>query len=222
MTITPKAVLQAGAAWKLSTLSDSWYSTQNPSSLAVTSSVPEQILFKLISGWNLPTNQSVTVVPGAVTNITSAYTLAVSWPPPAAIPYGTALSSAQLNATAITPGNYVYVPANGAVLNVGTHTLSVTFTPSNTNYGGASMTSVNLVVTAAMPPVILSAKISGTSFIFTWGALTNQQYQIQSKANLTQTHWTTNSTITATNSIMTISEPIGTNSRQFFRIVLLQ
>jgi hypothetical protein len=59
----------------------------------------------------------------------------VTWVPPVAITYGTALSAAQLNATASVPGGFAYTPATGVVLSVGTQTLSVTFTPTDaSNY----------------------------------------------------------------------------------------
>jgi large repetitive protein len=54
----------------------------------------------------------------------------ITWSDPAAITYGTPLSSTQLNATANTPGNFVYTPASGKVLTVGLQNLSVKFTPS--------------------------------------------------------------------------------------------
>ncbi len=71
---------------------------------------------------------------------------ALSWAAPAGIIYGTALSSAQLDAAANVPGAFVYNPASSSVLTVGTKTLSVIFNPSNsTDYNGAS-TNVNLTV----------------------------------------------------------------------------
>src|SRR4029078_4950251 len=74
----------------------------------------------------------------------------ITWNNPAAIVYGTALSTAQLNAT-VAPaiaGTFVYTPAEGAVLDAGTQTLSVTFTPTSGNYA-ASTTTVSLTVTPA-------------------------------------------------------------------------
>ena len=63
----------------------------------------------------------------------------IAWAPPASITYGSALSATQLNATAIVAGTFGYSPAAGTVLNAGTHTLSVTFTPDDAaNYDGAS------------------------------------------------------------------------------------
>jgi YVTN family beta-propeller protein len=66
----------------------------------------------------------------------------ITWTDPAAINYGTALSGAQLNATANTSGTFVYNPPLGTILNAGNdQALSVTFTPDDTaNYGSATAT----------------------------------------------------------------------------------
>ncbi len=75
----------------------------------------------------------------------------ITWSAPAAITYGTSLSAAQLNATANVPGTFTYTPGLGAVLSVGTQTLSVSFTPTNTtNYTSASATTSVLVSPAAL------------------------------------------------------------------------
>jgi len=55
----------------------------------------------------------------------------ITWPTPAAIYDGTALSAAELSASALVPGSFVYEPAVGEVLAAGTHTLTVTFTPTD-------------------------------------------------------------------------------------------
>ena len=63
----------------------------------------------------------------------------MSWANPADIVYGTALGAPQLNATASVAGTFSYSPAAGTVLNAGSHTLSVTFTPDDAaNYNGSS------------------------------------------------------------------------------------
>ncbi|HVZ22565.1 MAG TPA: hypothetical protein VG871_15935, partial [Vicinamibacterales bacterium] len=83
---------------------------------------------------------------GSLLTITCA-TPSVSWPAPAPIQEGAALGAAQLNATASVPGTFVYVPAAGTVVNAGTQTLSVTFTPSDTrNYCGAVQATSQLIV----------------------------------------------------------------------------
>jgi hypothetical protein len=79
----------------------------------------------------------------------------ISWATPAPIPYGMALSSTQLDATANVPGTFVYTPTAGTVLAAGTQTLSVTFTPTSSNYTPATA-QVMLVVTPAQPAVNIS------------------------------------------------------------------
>jgi len=78
----------------------------------------------------------------------------LTWPQPAAITYGTALSGTQLNAATLVPGTFTYSPASGTVLNAGTHTLSVTFTPASANYL-PSTGLVSLTVNKAQPIVSL-------------------------------------------------------------------
>src|ERR1035438_2363937 len=84
----------------------------------------------LAAGTHTP---SVTFIPADATNfnpvqaavsltVTKA-TPAITWSAPAPVPYGDALSAAQLNATASVPGKFVYTPAAGEVLPAGTHTL---------------------------------------------------------------------------------------------------
>jgi hypothetical protein len=70
----------------------------------------------------------------------------LAWATPAAIPYGTALSGTQLDATDNHRGTFVYSPAAGTVLAAGVHTLSVTFTPNNNQYAVETAT-VQLTVT---------------------------------------------------------------------------
>jgi outer membrane protein OmpA-like peptidoglycan-associated protein len=71
----------------------------------------------------------------------------LAWNTPSSIVYGTNLSASQLNATANVAGTFVYTPASGTRLPVGTHTLSVAFTPTNTAYDPDTMT-VSITVTA--------------------------------------------------------------------------
>jgi len=86
----------------------------------------------------------------------------VSWPAPAAITYGTALSLTQLNATANVPGAFVYTPVAGTVLAVGTQTLSVAFTPTDTtDYASASAT-VSLTVNPSPTAAPTFSPVAGT------------------------------------------------------------
>ena len=72
-----------------------------------------------------------------------------TWATPAPITYGTALSGTQLNATASVPGTFIYTPPAGTVLNAGTQTLSVLFTPTDSVDYASSSASVNLTVNKA-------------------------------------------------------------------------
>ena len=80
----------------------------------------------------------------------------ITWTKPAAIPKGTALSKTQLDASASVAGNFVYTPAAGTVLSPGTHTLSVTFTPTNTAAYSTATASVSLIVEATSVPVSIT------------------------------------------------------------------
>ena len=67
--------------------------------------------------------------------------LQINWPTPLPIPYGTALSSIQLNATANIAGTFHYSIATGTILGAGNRTLSVLFTPTDTtDYTSATAT----------------------------------------------------------------------------------
>jgi hypothetical protein len=73
----------------------------------------------------------------------------LTWANPADIVYGTALDGTQLNATANTTGAFTYTPDTGTILDVGTHTLHVEFTPSDaSNYTDTSK-DVSVIVTAS-------------------------------------------------------------------------
>jgi hypothetical protein len=85
-----------------------------------------------------------------VVNAPPQTTPTIAWPAPAPIIQGKALSGTQLNATASVAGTFVYTPVAGAVLPIGTHTLSATFTPTDTTRSTTATASVSLVVNA--PP----------------------------------------------------------------------
>src|SRR6202043_20534 len=113
-----------------------------------TASVPGTLVYTPAAG-SVPAagndTLSVTFTPTDSANYTTAtktVTLTVSqatpvitWNNPASIPYGTALSTTQLNATASVPGTLVYPPAAGSIPAAGNDPLSVTFTPTDSaNY----------------------------------------------------------------------------------------
>ena len=87
----------------------------------------------------------------------------ITWNNPANITYGIVLSSTQLNAVVTdpktgnnVPGNFFYTPAAGTLLDVGTHTLHVDFTPTDTaNYTNASKdVTINISETSKITPTI--------------------------------------------------------------------
>ncbi len=109
-------------------------------------------------------NLSVTFTPDDTENYNSASASVsinvskadptISWDTPDDISYGTALSDTQLNATADMDGTFTYSQETGTVLEAGDNqTLSVTFTPDNTdNYNSASA-SVAINVSKADPTI---------------------------------------------------------------------
>lgn len=85
----------------------------------------------------------------------------LTWPLPAAITYGTALSSTQLNATANVPGTFSYDPAGGTILPPGDQVLGVTFTPTDTtDYS---------VVTETIPLTVNGSSSGGGQTIYSYG-----------------------------------------------------
>ena len=84
----------------------------------------------------------------------------IQWSNPASIQYPTPLTATQLNAVAICkgiptiPGTYSYNQPLGTVLPVGTHTLSVTWTPMYPNDCTSLSTTVTIIVTAPAAPTI--------------------------------------------------------------------
>jgi hypothetical protein len=98
----------------------------------------------------------------------------ITWPTPAAVVYGTALSGAQLDATSTVPGAFSYSPAAGTVLSVGPHTLTATFAPNDSvDYTTATATTTLTVVpvtptvnlTSNSNPVFLSNAVTFTATI---------------------------------------------------------
>jgi CotH kinase protein/Bacterial Ig-like domain (group 3)/Bacterial Ig domain len=97
------------------------------------------------------TNYSASSSPAVTVTVSQGgkTTPVITWANPASITYGVLLSGTQLNATANVAGSFVYSPAAGTLLSVGTHSLSSTFTPTNTaNYNTAAK-SVSITVVSA-------------------------------------------------------------------------
>ena len=80
----------------------------------------------------------------------------VSWPTPAAVIYGTALSGLQLNASSTLPGTFTYMPALGAVLPVGQQTLTAVFNPADETDYTPSTSTVTLTVVPVTPAILVT------------------------------------------------------------------
>ncbi|MEY4006475.1 MAG: hypothetical protein RLZZ221_2571, partial [Verrucomicrobiota bacterium] len=93
-------------------------------------------------------NYTLTRLDGVLTVVTKTVPT-ITWANPAAITYGTALSTTQLNATANVPGDFSYSVAMGEVLGAGERSITVSFSPiDSVNYSTASRT-VTLLVNKA-------------------------------------------------------------------------
>ena len=72
------------------------------------------------------------------------------------------------------------------------------------------------------PPVFQSVAVTHGAITFTWSAIANLSYQIQSAPSSGDLNWTNVAApITATGTVMSASEPITTTPQQFYRIIVL-
>ncbi|MFL6625412.1 MAG: hypothetical protein ACJ8G1_02935 [Vitreoscilla sp.] len=76
----------------------------------------------------------------------------IAWTTPASIDWGTTLGTAQLNATSNVPGTFTYSPAAGTKPEVGAQSLSVRFTPQDTQKYSTATAVRTLTVNKAYPP----------------------------------------------------------------------
>jgi hypothetical protein len=81
----------------------------------------------------------------------------ITWPRPAPISYGTALTATQLDASSTTVGSFTYSPALGTFLSAGSRALSVTFTPTDTTDFSVATAAVLLQVNQVNPNISWSA-----------------------------------------------------------------
>jgi hypothetical protein len=101
---------------------------------------------------------------GSTTITVNKATPVITWATPAAITYGTALSSTQLDATSGgVVGTFVYTPAVGTVLGAGNNqSLAVAFTPGDaTDYNNASG-STTITVNKATPVITWATPVAIT------------------------------------------------------------
>jgi hypothetical protein len=102
-----------------------------------------------------PLNQvDYTAANGMTTIDVARATPVITWSKPAAIVYGTALSAAQLDATASVPGTFKYAPAAGTILHAGNgRSLSAIFTPSDTADDTTAIAGTTIDILPAVPVI---------------------------------------------------------------------
>jgi hypothetical protein len=106
------------------------------------------------AGWAGNTNYS-SIASTGITQVVSKATPLITWETPSPISYGTALSATQLDASSGgVAGSFVYSPPSGTVLGVGSQTLSVAFTPTDSADYNTASGSVTLTVNDKVTPVI--------------------------------------------------------------------
>jgi hypothetical protein len=92
-------------------------------------------------------------VTATVTLTVNQATPTISWATPAGITFGTELSATQLDAIASVSGTLTYNPAAGTTPAVGSDTLSVLFTPSDTTDYTTATATVMLAVSSPLNPL---------------------------------------------------------------------
>ncbi len=84
-----------------------------------------------------------------------------------------------------------------------------------------SVTSSVVAVNVQLPPITPAFTASNGLYQFTWGAVSNQTYQLQCATNLAAPIWLDlGSPITATSNSVFTTDAIGTNSQRFYRVRL--
>ena len=120
----------------------------NGATVTPTTTTPT-ITYRFASGIKVPTAiEAVFVV--------SRQSPIITWANPTAITYGAALDATQLNATADVAGSFVYTPAAGAILDAGSQTLKVDFTPTDATAYNTATKTVTIIVNKADPVITWS------------------------------------------------------------------
>jgi len=77
----------------------------------------------------------------------------ITWNTPATVPYGGAVGSAPLTATANVPGTFAYTPVAGTILSLGSQLLAATFTPTDPTKYFTGTSEVKVQVNQATPKI---------------------------------------------------------------------
>ncbi len=149
----------------------------------------------------------------------------ISWPAPAVIVYGTALSSTQLDATASwtvggvngsVAGTFTYTPAAGTVLDVGNNqTLSVSFAPTDaTDYTpAAAMTTIDVISATTSAAFLKKDATTQGNWINTYGTegynVIQDAASYPSYATVTSTGQTAHTWAISTTDVRALQNPGG-------------
>jgi hypothetical protein len=148
----------------------------------------------------------------------------ITWSNPADITKGTALSAAQLNATADVDGSFTYNPAMGTILNAGqAQALSVTFTPVDMANYTTAVKQVKLTVRSSEAPSPLSVKMEADgSFVARFSGVPAASYDIQAGSDLSR--WITiGTTVAGTDGVIEFTDKnTADNPIRFYRMELKQ
>jgi hypothetical protein len=78
----------------------------------------------------------------------------------------------------------------------------------------------DITVQTVPGPILSSTAVSGGNINFSWNAIVNNSYLIQSTADLGGSWTNVGNVIVATNSVMNISLPIGSAPKGFYRVIM--
>ena len=111
--------------------------------------------------------------------------------------------------------------ASFTVTNVTAGSLNNNYSVIITSSSG-SITSSVAMVNLQLPPITPSFAASNGVYTFTWSAVSNFIYQLQSATNLAAPDWINlGSPITATNSSVSATDAIGPDEQRFYRVRLV-
>jgi hypothetical protein len=205
------------------------------SQLNATASVPGSFVYNPPAGTtlNAGANQTLGVVfiPTDMANhqITTASvtinlakaTPTLTWANPADMVSGTVLGAGQLNATASVPGNFVYSPPAGTILNTGSNqALTVSFSPSDAvNFN--SSTAVVRVNVLPKPQTFSIGRprfLPGGIFTFQLRGSPNVSYRLEISTNLMD--WVPQLTLQAPDGVVDWIDPdLKPRPRKYYRAV---
>lgn len=101
--------------------------------------------------------------------------------------------------------------------NPGNYSAVISYSPHGTPGTGSPAT---LFITATTPPkpvTLLSPRIVGTNFVFSFQTTNSQSYTVQLNTNLLTTNWISVTNFTGKGSLTNVIRPLVTN-KQFYRV----